>query len=125
MNDVMLRMYSPALLPSRWRAAVAKKRIWSTIGGISSLRVRWVGLPQFSTSSAISSSARASTASAMRNSASERSLGVRVAPGLVGGGRGLHGGVDVGLARQRRRRVLLAGGRVDHRGGATVGRSTC
>ena len=29
-------MYSPALLPSRWRAAVAKKRIWSTIGGISS-----------------------------------------------------------------------------------------
>ena len=32
-------MYSPALLPSRWRAAVAKKRIWSTIGGISSERV--------------------------------------------------------------------------------------
>ncbi len=76
MMEVMLRMYSPALLPSRWRAAVAKKRIWSTIGGISSLRTRCVGLPQFSTSRPISSSARASTASAMRNSANERSLGV-------------------------------------------------
>ena len=66
----MPRMYSPALLPSRLRAAPAKKRIWSTIGGISSLAVRPIGLPVFSTSSAISSSARASTASAMRNSAS-------------------------------------------------------
>ena len=76
MNDVWPAMYSPALLPSRWRAAVAKKRIWSTIGGISSERVRAIGLPVFSTSSAISSSARASTASAMRNRASERSDGV-------------------------------------------------
>src|SRR3954447_5643006 len=72
----MLCMYSPELLPSRWRAAVAKNRIWSTAGGISSLRVRWVGLPVFSTSRAISSSARASTASAKRKSISERSLGV-------------------------------------------------
>ena len=55
---------------------MAKKRIWSTIGGISSERVRPIGLPVFSTSSAISSSARASTASAMRNSASDRSDGV-------------------------------------------------
>src|SRR4051794_28685048 len=69
-------MYSPELLPSRWRAAVAKNRIWSTIGGISSLRVKWVGLPGFSTSRAINSSARASTASANRKSISERSLGV-------------------------------------------------
>ena len=76
MNDVWPAMYSPALLPSRWRAAVAKKRIWSTIGGISSDRVRAIGLPVFSTSRAISSSPRASTASAMRNSASERSAGV-------------------------------------------------
>src|SRR4051812_47062816 len=72
----MLRMYSPALLPSRCRAAVAKNRSWSTAGGISSLRVRWIGLPVFSTSTAIISSARDSSASAMRNSASERSLGV-------------------------------------------------
>src|SRR3954452_9807388 len=69
-------MYSPELLPSRWRAAVAKNRIWSTIGGISSLRVRCVGLPVFSTSRAIRSSARASPASAKRNSISDRSLGV-------------------------------------------------
>ena len=69
-------MYSPALRPSRWRAAVAKKRSWSTAGGISSERVRAIGLPVFSTSRAISSSPRASTASAMRNSASERSAGV-------------------------------------------------
>ena len=69
-------MYSAAALPSRWRAAVAKKRSWSTIGGISSERVSATGLPVFSTSTAISSSARASTASAMRNSASDRSAGV-------------------------------------------------
>ena len=55
---------------------MAKKRIWSTIGGISSERVRAIGLPVFSTSSAISSSPRASMASAMRNRASERSDGV-------------------------------------------------
>ena len=72
----MPAMYSPALLPSRWRAAVAKNRIWSTAGGISSDRVRWIGLPVLRTSRSISSSPRASTASAMRNSASERSEGV-------------------------------------------------
>ena len=76
MNEVWPAMYSAAALPSRWRAAVAKKRSWSTIGGISSERVSATGLPVFSTSRAISSSARASTASAMRNSASERSDGV-------------------------------------------------
>ncbi|CAM5660864.1 hypothetical protein SALBM217S_01497 [Streptomyces griseoloalbus] len=32
-------MYSPAERPSSIRAAPAKKRIWSTIGGISSVRV--------------------------------------------------------------------------------------
>ena len=69
-------MYSPALLPSRCRAAAAKKRIWSIIGGISSDAVRAIGLPVFSTSAAISSSARASMASAMRNRASERCDGV-------------------------------------------------
>ena len=72
----MLAMYSPALLPSRLRAAAAKKRIWSTIGGISSEAVRATGLPVFSTSTAISSSARDSMASAMRNRARERWDGV-------------------------------------------------
>ncbi|MEY3482882.1 MAG: hypothetical protein RLZ40_925 [Actinomycetota bacterium] len=69
-------MYSPALLPSSIRAAPAKKRIWSTIGGISSDVVIETGLPQFSTSIAMNSSLRASMASAMRKSASERSDGV-------------------------------------------------
>ena len=122
MNEVMLRMYSPALLPSRWRAAVAKKRIWSTIGGISSLRVRWIGLPVFSTSSAISSSARASTASAKRNSASDRSLGVLSRHVSNAAARSLHRIVDVGWPRQRRCCVLLAGGRIDHGGRAAIGR---
>jgi hypothetical protein len=69
-------MYSPADLPSSTRAAPAKKRIWSTIGGISSDRVRATGLPVFSLSIAISSSAPASITSASFNSACCRSLGV-------------------------------------------------
>ena len=56
-----------------------------------------VETPQFSTSSAISSSALASTASAIRISASDRSLGVRVAPSLEHVGHGRHRRVDVGL----------------------------
>ena len=69
-------MYSPALRPSSTRAAPAKKRIWSTIGGTSSLSVMPMGLPVFSLSSATSSAARDSTASAMRYKARLRSLGV-------------------------------------------------
>ena len=69
-------MYSPADLPSSTRAAPAKNRIWSTIGGISSLRVSAIGLPVFSHSTAMSSSARASIASANLSSARCRSLGV-------------------------------------------------
>ena len=38
-------MYSPADRPSRTRAAPAKKRIWSTLGGSSSLAVSPSGLP--------------------------------------------------------------------------------
>ena len=69
-------MYSPAALPSRTRAAPAKNRSWSTIGGISSLAVSaWI-LPVFSDSSAMSSSARASIASANFSRACWRSLGV-------------------------------------------------
>lgn len=69
-------MYSPAERPSSMRAAPAKNRIWSTIGGISSLAVSPSGLPVFSLSTATSSSARASTASAILSSAFCRSAGV-------------------------------------------------
>ena len=69
-------MYSPADLPSRSLAAPARKRIWSIIGGISSDIVKATGLPVFSVSAATRSSARASSASAMRNSARLRSEGV-------------------------------------------------
>ena len=55
---------------------MAKKRIWSTIGPISSPRWTAYGLPVFSLSRCMISSARASIASAIRNSASERSDGV-------------------------------------------------
>ena len=69
-------MYSPALRPSSSRAAPAKKRIWSSAGGISSLRVSSIGLPVFSHSAAMMSSARSSIASANLSSIRCRSLGV-------------------------------------------------
>ena len=72
----MLVMYSAAALPSRWRAAPAKNRIWSTIGPISSPRCTEYGLPVFSHSRCMISSPRASIASAIRMSASDRSDGV-------------------------------------------------
>ena len=76
MNDVWPAMYSPAERPSSIRAAPAKNRIWSTIGGISSDVVSPIGLPVFSDSAATSSSACDSIASAIRISAFCRSLGV-------------------------------------------------
>ena len=69
-------MYSAAARPWRLRAAPAKKRIWSTMGGISSSMVSWKGLPVFSDSARTRSSARASRASAMRMRARLRSEGV-------------------------------------------------
>ena len=69
-------MYSAAARPWRLRAAPAKKRIWSTMGGISSSMVSWKGLPVFSDSARTRSSARASRASAIRMSARLRSEGV-------------------------------------------------
>ncbi len=76
MNEVWSFMYSPADLPSRWRAAPAKKRIWSTMAGISSAMVTATGLPVFSHSTRTRSSARASRASAIRKRARLRSDGV-------------------------------------------------
>ena len=76
MKEVWSSMYSPADLPSSTRAAPAKKRKWSTVGGISSLAVRPSGLPVSRHSAATNSSARDSSASAIRSRASERSCGV-------------------------------------------------
>ena len=69
-------MYSPADRPSSTRAAPAKNRSWSTIGGISSLAVSARGLPVLRHSASRSSSVRASIASAILSSARWRSAGV-------------------------------------------------
>ena len=76
MEEVWSFRYSAVALPCRWRAAPAKKRIWSTIGGISSARVTATGFPVFCVSTRTRSSARASMASAMRKRARLRSDGV-------------------------------------------------
>lgn len=69
-------MYSPADRPSSSRAAPAKNRIWSTIGAISSVRVRARGFPVLRHSASAISSARASTASAILSSSFCRADGV-------------------------------------------------
>src|SRR5436190_13522562 len=68
-------MYSPEALPSRMRAAPAKKRRLSAQTGISSLAYE-SGLPTFTDSSSASSSVCSSIASASFSSASARSPGV-------------------------------------------------
>ena len=75
-EEVKPRMYSPVAFPSSTRAAPAKNRIWSTIGGISSDSVSDTGLPVFSLSTATSSSAFSSITSASFSRARCRSLGV-------------------------------------------------
>ena len=114
-------MYSPAERPSSIRAAPAKKRIWSTIGGISSVRVRPRGLPVFSDSAAISSSARSSKASAIFSSAFCRSAGVvsRQA-GKAAAAAAMAASTSAGPG-ERSGGVRLARGRVDHLGGPPVG----
>jgi hypothetical protein len=69
-------MYSPDERPSSTRAAPAKKRIWSTIGGISSLVVSPTGLPVLRASAATSRAPACSTVSAIASSAACRSAGV-------------------------------------------------
>ena len=69
-------MYSPAALPSMQRAAPAKKRSWSTIGGTSSSSVVLRGLPASSDSRSAISSPRSSNASASFSSIAWRSPGV-------------------------------------------------
>ncbi len=67
-------MYLPAAVASMQRAAPAKKRRLSHATGISS-RAATIGLPTFSDSTTLSSSARSSIASAIRSSARARSPG--------------------------------------------------
>jgi hypothetical protein len=66
--------YSPADLPSRWRAAPAKKRRLSLMNGMSALETE-IGLPTSRASSIARFSASASIASASLNSIAERSFG--------------------------------------------------
>ena len=75
-TEVCIRRYSPADRPSRIRAAPAKNRSWSTLGGTSSVAATASGLPVLRHSASVSSPARRSTASANRSSARERSAGV-------------------------------------------------
>ncbi len=74
--EVWSRRYSPADRPSSTRAAPAKKRNWSTLGGTSSVAAMASGLPVLRHSASVSSAARRSTASANLSRASERSAGV-------------------------------------------------
>lgn len=69
-------MYSPADLPSNNLAAPAKNRIWSTIGGISSAIVTWLGLPVLRPSASTSACAFFSTSSAKSSIAFCRCDGV-------------------------------------------------
>ena len=57
-------MYSPAARPSIVRAAPAKNRSRSTIGGISSSNITWRGLPASLVSQSVISSARSWNVSA-------------------------------------------------------------
>ncbi len=106
-------MYSPAALPSSTRAAPAKKRIWSTIGGSSSDAVRASGLPVFCDSAATISSARASIASAMRSSARCRTDGVASRQTSKARCRRVHRTIDVGRLGHRRGGKYLPSARVD------------
>src|SRR3954449_11986681 len=72
-------MYSPALFPSRLRAAPAKKRRLSAENGISS-RETINGLPTLRDSICASSSALSSSTSASFSSSSARSAGVAARP---------------------------------------------
>jgi hypothetical protein len=75
-DEVKSFIYSPVARPSSTRAAPAKNRIWSTMGGSSSLMVSAFGLPVFSASTSTSFWAFCSIVSAIRSRYRIRSLGV-------------------------------------------------
>ena len=68
--------YSPDALPSRLRAAAAKKRMLSIVSGTSNALENFSGLPVLRDSVRANSSARSSSRSAMRSSTAARSPGV-------------------------------------------------
>ena len=115
-------MYSPAERPSSIRAAPAKKRIWSTIGGISSVRVSPIGLPVFSHSAAISSSARSSkrVRDLQQGLLALGRAWCRARPGKAAAAAAMAASTSA-CAGQRRGGVRLAGRGVDHLGGPPVG----
>ena len=121
MNEVNPDMYSPAERPSSIRAAPAKNRIWSHIGGISSERVSAMGLPVFLDSASTSCWALFSISSAIRSSARLRSPGVASRqPSKASAGRA-EGAVYLLGAGDRRGGVRLARARVDYLGLLVIG----
>ncbi len=78
MDEVWSPEYSAVALPSRWRAAPAKKAMLSMLPGTSNSVASRTGFPVWLTSSAMSCSALASTSSASLASTVERSTGVAV-----------------------------------------------
>src|SRR5882757_10451071 len=79
MLDVWSTEYSAVALPSRWRAAPAKKSMLSTLPGTSNSVASRTGLPVWLTSSATSSSACSPASLASLASTADRSAGVAVA----------------------------------------------
>ena len=120
-NEVNPDMYSPAERPSSIRAAPAKNRIWSTIGGISSDRVSAIGLPVFSRlgRDELLGPGLDRVGDPQQRQAALGRRGVPPALERVGGGG--EGGVDLGLAGDRRGGEGLAGARVDQLGVLVVG----
>ena len=115
-------MYSPLARPSSTRAAPAKNRIWSTIGGISSDIVRPIGLPVFSDSMATRS---VGVLLDHVRELEQRALPLarrRPAPLLERRAGSPAGLVDVDGRGVRRARIDLAGRRVDDVHHGAVGR---
>ena len=76
MLEVWSPEYSAVALPSRWRAAPAKKSMLSTLPGTSNSRASRAGLPVWLTSSATSSSVCSAVSAASLASTADLSAGV-------------------------------------------------
>ena len=100
----------------------AKKRNWPAAPGISAQRPTKSGLPWSSVSISASSSMCASIDSAIRHRMRARASGVVVRQTASAGAGGGDGGIHVGAAGEGDARDLRAGGRIDRREGAAVGR---
>src|ERR1039457_4286141 len=113
MNEVNPDMYSPAERPSSIRAAPAKNRIWSTIGGVS--RPRLPGVLR----RGLDDRAGPGLDRVRDPQQCEAALGRGVVPPVREGLRGRRDrGVDLDLAGDRRGGEYLAGARVDQLGPA-------